>query len=262
MKNARMTDAILRFAVLFATVAFIRDFIPSGLAQHTSPEASPAAAATPPVLKGFPFTNESLAYTVEWPSGLSLGEGHLSATSDQGNWNFELTLDASLAGFAVKDTYTSSASSELCFTSLSKDSVHGSKKTKETVTFDKQNAVATRHSNYGGDTGGTTKIQVMDCAHDALTYLFYARRELGQGRVPPAQEIIFGALYNASLVYAGAETIDVNGKHILTDKMVCHIKGPASDFLFDAYFDRDPARTPVSIRVPLPVGKLSLEIVR
>jgi hypothetical protein len=254
-----MINPFLRFAVLFATVAFFQDLIPSGFAQHTSTEA-PAAAA--PVLKGFPFTNESLAYTVEWPSGLSLGEGHLSATSDQGNWNFELTLDAGLAGFDVKDTYTSSATSELCFTSLSKDSVHGPKKTKETVTFDRQSAAATRHSNYGGDTGGTTRMQVNNCTHDALTYLFYTRRELGQGRVPPAQEIIFGALYHASQSYAGAETIVVHGKSILTDKMVCHIKGPASDFQFDAYFDRDPARTPVSIRVPLPVGKISLEIVR
>ena len=87
MTNPRMINPFLRFAVLFATVAFFQDLIPSGFAQHTSTEA-PAAAA--PVLKGFPFTNESLAYTVEWPSGLSLGEGHLSATSDQGNWNFEL----------------------------------------------------------------------------------------------------------------------------------------------------------------------------
>lgn len=253
-----MKDAVLRFAVLFAAVAFIRDFIPSGFAQHKSPQAAPA----PPVLKGFPFTNEALAYTVEWPSGLSLGDAHLISTSDQGNWNFELTLDASLAGFDVKDTYTSNATTELCFNSLSKDSAHGSKKTKETVTFDKQDTSATRHSNYGGDTGGTTKMQVNSCTRDALTYLFYTRRELGQGRVPPPQEIIFGAMYHASLAYAGAETIVVHGKSILTDKMVCHIKGPASDFLFDAYFDRDPARTPVSIRVPLPVGKLSLEIVR
>ena len=54
----------------------------------------------------------------------------------------------------------------------------------------------------------------------------------------------------------------VGDKQSLTDKIVCHIKGPASDIQFDAYFDRDPARTPLSIRVPLAVGKFSLEIVR
>ena len=85
----------------------------------------------------------------------------------------------------------------------------------------------------------------------------------GQGRVPEAQKISFsGAKYNASLQYAGAETIVVGNKSTLTDKMVCQIKGPASDVQFDAYFDRDAARTPVSIRVPLPLGKFSLELVR
>jgi len=105
-------------------------------------------------------------------------------------------------------------------------------------------------------------MAVPGCVRDALTFLFYARREMGQGRVPVAQEIIFGAIYNGSFEYTGAETIPVGGKPTVTDKVVCHITGPASDITFDAYFDRDPARTPVSIRVPLPVGKFSLELVR
>ncbi len=228
----------------------------TGSAQSASGQTSPAK---PTALTGFPFTNESLTYTVNWPSGLNLGEAHLSATGTSTGWHFELSLDASVPGFAVKDTYGSTASAELCSETFSKDLSHGSRKNNEKVTIDKETSTATRTPANGV---GSSKITVPDCIHDALTFLFYARRELGQGRVPPAQEIIFGATYNASLQYAGAETIQVGEKHVLTDKVVCHIKGPASDVQFDAYFDRDAARTPLSVRVPLPIGKFSLEIVR
>jgi hypothetical protein len=159
----------------------------------------------------------------------------------------------------VKDSYRSTASADLCSETFSKDLTHGARKGNETVTIDKATSTATRTPANGV---GSSKITVPDCVHDALTFLFYARRELGQGRVPVAQEVIFGAAYNASLQYAGAETIQVGEKHVLTDKVVCHIKGPASDVQFDAYFDRDAARTPLSVRVPLPIGKFSLEIVR
>jgi hypothetical protein len=223
--------------------------------QPAQPQTGPAK----PDLTGFPFTNESLSYTVNWPTGLSLGEAHLSATGIVKGWHFELGLDASVPGFAVKDIYQANASPDLCSELFIKDFVHGSRKNSETVTIDQAKATATRTPGSGA---GASKMTVPACVRDALTFLYYARRELGQGRVPEAQDIIFGAMYNASLQYAGAETILVGDKRTLTDKIVCHIKGPASDIQFDAYFDRDAARTPVSIRVPLPLGKFSLEIVR
>jgi hypothetical protein len=224
-------------------------------AQTASGQSGPAK----PVLTGFPFTNESLSYTVNWPSGLTLGDAHLSATGTSTGWRFELSLDAGMSAFAVKDTYSSTASAELCSETFSKDLLHGARKGSETVTIDKATSTATRTPANGV---GSSTIPVPDCIHDALTFLFYARRELGQGRVPTPQEVIFGATYNASLQYAGPETIQVGEKHVLTDKVVCHIKGPASDVQFEAYFDRDAARTPLSVRVPLPIGKFSLEIVR
>ena len=240
-----------RYAALFGATMCIL-----ALCLRPSPaQTSPAK----PALAGFPFTNESLSYTVNWPSGLSLGEAHLSATGTSTGWKFELALDASIPGFAVRDTYKSTSTADLCSESFNKDVVHGNRKNLESVTIDRTASTATRTPSNGV---GSSKVTVPDCIHDALTFLFYARRELGQGRVPTAQEIIFGAIYNGSFQYAGAETIQVGDKHVVADKVVCHIKGPASDVQFDAYFDRDAARTPLSVRVPLPVGKFSLEIVR
>jgi Protein of unknown function (DUF3108) len=252
----------MRLAVLCAIVALGLDFpaaLQLGAQTRITQAASGQSSPSKPVLAGFPFTNESLSYTVNWPSGLTLGDAHLSATGTSTGWRFELSLDAGFSAFAVKDTYRSTASADLCSETFSKDLSHGSRKGNETVTIDKAASTATRTPANGL---GSSTTPVPDCIHDALTFLFYARRELGQGRVPTAQEVIFGATYNASLQYAGAETIQVGEKRVLTDKVVCHIRGQASDIQFDAYFDRDAARTPLSVRVPLPIGKFSLEIVR
>lgn len=229
--------------------------IQTGLAQ---PGAA-RAIAEKPVLKGFPFTNESLIYNVNWPSGLSLGEAHMSATADSTGWRFELGMEAGIPGFTVKDSYRSTASLDLCGQTFTKDLAHGNRKTIEKVTIDQATSMATRTPEKGP---GESKVSVPGCIRDALTFLYYARRELGQGRVPQAQEIIFGAIYNGIFEYAGAETIKSGNKSVVSDKIICHIKGPASDIQFDAYFDRDPARTPLSVRVPLPLGKFSLELVR
>jgi hypothetical protein len=241
-----MIRVIFRLAVLCGIVALVivaliqaqTKSAQTGVAQNGPGQSSPAK---PAALTGFPFTNESLTYTVNWPSGLTLGDAHLAASGISTGWRFELSLDAGIPGFAVKDAYRSTASAELCSETFSKDLTHGARKGSETVTIDKATSTATRTPANGV---GSSKITVPDCIHDALTFLFYARRELGQGRVPAPQEVIFGAAYNASLQYAGAETIQVGEKHVLTDKVVCHIKGPASDVQFDAYFDRDAARTP------------------
>ncbi len=100
---------------------------------------------------------------------------------------------------------------------------------------------------------------------DALTFVYYARRELGQGRVPAPEKLVFGAMYDTSLSYAGAETmVTVNEKRVLTDKIGGSTsKGPGSDVQFRKRISigtRRVHRWPIP--VPLPIGKFSLELVR
>ena len=116
--------------------------VPAKVAQTASAQSGPAK----PALTGFPFTNESLTYTVNWPSGLTLGEAHLSATGISTGWRFELSLDASVPGFAVKDTYRSTASAELCSETFSKDLSHGSRKSGEKVTDRQGNVDGDAHA--------------------------------------------------------------------------------------------------------------------
>ncbi len=217
------------------------------------------AAAAPPTLTGFPFTDENLTYSIAWPTGASLGNVHLKAAKAASTWRFELAIDASIPGFDVKDTYLSHANADFCSADFSKEFVHGPRKGGEKETIDRSHASVTRVTTNGG---GKSEFSVPDCTKDALTLLFYARREMGQGRVPPAQQILFGGIYESSLQYVGPETVQIGGKPALTDKIVCDLKGPSSSLRFELYFARDAARTPLLVTVPLALGKFSMELVR
>jgi hypothetical protein len=54
----------------------------------------------------------------------------------------------------------------------------------------------------------------------------------------------------------------VAGKPKTTDRLEVSVKGPASEFKVEVYYDRDAARTPLLIKIPVPIGTVSLELVR
>jgi hypothetical protein len=213
---------------------------------------------------GFPFSDEALSYRINWPSGLSLGEGRMTAVHNQASkgaaegWQFELSLDAAVPGLKVSDHYRASASADFCSSNLVKEATHGERKTNERTVFDLHRHVAERST----EGGGKSEIQINNCAYDALTFFYFTRRELSQGRVPPAEGVFFGARYQVRLEYTGPQSISVNGKKTEADRMVAHLKGPASDVTVELFFARDPARTPLLIRAPFSMGTFAMELVR
>jgi hypothetical protein len=210
--------------------------------------------------QGFPFTNESLKYTINYTSGLSLGEANFNAThSSSHGWEFEASVNAAVPGFSILDNLRSSASDDLCSTQFTRDLSNGSKKTREKTTFDDKTGKAHRVTTMPTD-GGETTFTIPSCARDALAYVYYGRRELGQGRVPHMQDVFFGGPYSAKMDYAGAQNIVVKGKSTVTDHVVISVKGPKSDFSFEVFYARDAARTPVEIRIPAPAGTLTAEL--
>jgi hypothetical protein len=210
--------------------------------------------------QGFPFTNESLKYTINYTSGLSLGDANFNAThSSSHGWEFEASVNAAVPGFAILDGLRASATDELCSTQFTRDLSNGSKKTREKTTFDDKTGKGHRVTTMPAD-GGETTFTIPSCARDALTYVYYGRRELGQGRVPHTQDVFFGGPYSAKMDYAGAQNILVKGKSTVTDHLVISVKGPKSDFSFEVFYARDAARTPVEIRIPAPAGTLTAEL--
>jgi hypothetical protein len=209
---------------------------------------------------GFPFTDEDLNYSINWPGGASLGEAHLHARHSGASWKFELSLDAGVPGFAIKDSYHSETVPDYCSTSFERSTSHGSRVVGERETIDRDRAIATRQTL--SKDGGKSDIPVPACVRDALAYLFYARTELGQGRVPAAQDILFGGLYRIQVAYTGAPMITVNQKQVQSDQVTCTFKGKAADYTFDMYFARDAARTPLLVTAPFAMGKFSMELIR
>jgi hypothetical protein len=207
----------------------------------------------------FPASAESLRYSINWASGLSLGEATLRADKGKEAWDFEVTMDASIPGFALRDRYHSGATLDLCSLQLEKSFTHGARKADEKITFDQQNHTASRETQNGG---GKSEVSIPSCAKDALTFMQFARSELAQGRLAPQQQVIFGAVYNVRIEYTGAQKIKVGDQAVDADRILATIKGPTTDLTVEMFFARDAVRTPLLARIPLALGTFTVELIR
>ena len=205
----------------------------------------------------FPLAAESLHYSINWPSGLSLGEASLTSSAAAGDKprKLDASLNASLPGFVLKDQYSATATQALCSLTLSKESEHGAKKSKEMEMF-LQDKVT--RETVGG---GKSTLSVQSCARDGLTFLEFVRHELAQGRMAPAQQVVFGALYQVRLEFQGTQTVRLGDARLEADRLQVSLKGPSSDYTFEVYFAKDAARTPVYARLPLPLGAFTVELI-
>ncbi len=218
-------------------------------------------AVVPASAEGFPFTDETLNYSLNFSTGFSIGKAHMIAAT-RPDPRMELQLFAGRLASRLTPSSTVStlfADSDLCSLRFERSSEHGKRKAHEVTWFDRTRSVAVRATK---DAGGLTEIPVGLCPHDALTFLYYLRRELGQGRMPPNDVVLAGAQYHVSMVYVGEKSIVLNKQQVVADQINFAVKGPASDVHLEIVFARDAARTPLVIRCPLTVGNFSLELVR
>jgi len=210
---------------------------------------------------GFPFTDETLRYSLNWQSGASLGEATMAAHRTAAGWNLDVTLNAGVPGFTLSDQLRSMVDAGLCSLEFERDLTHGGRHTDDKTDFDQRAGTATRATQLPAG-GGRTDFGIPSCARDVVAFAYYARVELGQGRVPPPQQVYFGSAYSVSLVYGGAQNVTSGGKSVATDRVQVAVKGPKADFHCDIFFARDAARTPLEIRIPLPLGTFRLDLVR
>ena len=221
---------------------------------------------TPALLLGAPETTaptpfqsgEVLHYDVVWPSGLTLGEGKFSAQAETGGWAFEVEIKASLPNFEIQEQHRARADGGLCSLELHKDAVRGQKKAKETVIFD-QSAGRAKRETYGG--GGVSEFDIFPCARDGLTFLYFLRQDLARGRIPPPDDLNFGAQYAVTVTYAETRRIQAAGKSWEADRILIDIAGPGSSHSFEVFFSKDAARKPLVVRVPFELGTFSLRLV-
>jgi hypothetical protein len=203
---------------------------------------------------------ENLRYNVNWPSGLSLGEGSMRTRRlEDGSREYSLVLDAAIPGVPIRDEYTARATQAMCSVEFEKKSVHGPRKASEKSAFDAGRNVMVRTTSAGG---GKSEVPIAPCAKDALTFLHFLRREIGRGNLPSPQTTYFGAAYQIRVTYMGAQQVTVDGARVEADRIAAAVKGPASENSFEIFLGRDQARTPVLIKVPFALGTFSMELVR
>ncbi len=224
--------------------------------DSAAPKPAPATAP-PPFLNG----GEALTFAMKWPGGASLGEAHLLASKSAKGWQFDLSMNASIPGFTLTDHYHSRTRADFCSLELEKQTTHGARRTHERTVFDYDQGSATRTTLVEG--GGHTDISIDGCARDGLDFVYYAREQLAEGHgVPPQQDVYFGAAYSVRMTFAGVQDVSAGGKHYQADHCILNVSGPASEYQLDVFFERNPARTPLLIKAPLPIGTLTMELER
>jgi hypothetical protein len=201
--------------------------------------------------------NETLHYSVNWPTGVSLGEALLSASGSPAHMHFAFDLDASAPAFPVSDRFRSDASGGFCSSEFEKSISQGSKKADDKETFDSATGTVTRGS-------GSAQAEMLSnpCGKDALTFLYFLRQELSHGRIPQQATVFFGAPYEVRLNSAGTESIKIGNASVDADRITATATGPSSSISFEMLFLKDQARTLAVVRVPLALGKFSMELVK
>jgi hypothetical protein len=129
----------------------------------------------------------SLAYTVNYPSGLSLGEARLISHKANDRWYFEMVLDG-VPGFAVSDRFRSTAGLDSARWSSSAKPFTAREIPREDH-FRLQEA-----SPCAPPRGGKTEVKIGACAYDALALVYHVRRELGQARRRHRKHLFGGAI--------------------------------------------------------------------
>ncbi|HTP88190.1 MAG TPA: DUF3108 domain-containing protein [Bryobacteraceae bacterium] len=211
-------------------------------------------------------------YTINWPSGLNLGEATLTLTKTvaaegkPAELRSELTIDASIPGFGVTDRYTARASADYCSAQFDKKLRHGARHADEQLTFDQEHMTVTRETltaeHEHGEDLGKSDASAPACAKDALTFLAFLRHDLAEGRLPQQQPVFFGAAYDVKVDFRGTETLKVGETSMQADHVDVTLKGPASDISLVIFFAKDAGRTPVVFRVPLALGTFSMELAK
>ncbi|HYZ84373.1 MAG TPA: DUF3108 domain-containing protein [Bryobacteraceae bacterium] len=221
------------------------------LSQGTVTDTKPGVSTAGP-------PTETLRYSVNWPSGLSLGEATLSSSASEAVYTLSFALDASIPGLVIQERASAKATPNYCSLELQKSFVRGNRKANETTTFDLEARKVTRKTK----DGGSSEVSTSQCARDAITYLYFLRRELAAGRLPLDQKVYYGHGYDVHVQFAGVQKVPLESELVEAERVLLTIKGASSENTAEILFAKDPKRTPLIIRVPFVLGKFSMELQR
>ena len=208
----------------------------------------------------FPFpAHEELDYSIAWPSGLAVGTAELRARHSDPGWRFEMRIRASVPKIDIDHAFVSRTNELLCSLDFEKHIRHGTKRAHETLRFG--GGTLHRTNLDANDRAAPGTVPIADCARDALATVFSLRRDLADGRIPPPEEIYFGAAYRLQLEYEQTRWLAWDSDRRLADEIRIDVRGPDSHHVFSAFFGRDTARTPLLFVVESEDGPFTIKLV-
>ncbi len=213
--------------------------------------AQEVASAFPPFQQG-----ETLRYRLQWPSGITLGEATLRVSPAGKELRLELTVEAGLPQYTLRDTFSAVASlDDLCSIQFHQKIAEGERQREESIEFDP----ATRQATH---TRGnqTTTMAVPQCARDPLTFLYYFRRELAAGRRVASGAVQLGTSIAVQIAPGVPEPVRVSGQTKPADHYVVTYSGTRGSKTFHLWLSPDAARAPVRIRAPFPLAEFAAEL--
>lgn len=203
--------------------------------------------------------DERLHYSITWPSGLSVGKAELRARDLDPGWRLEMTLRASLPQIEIDDAFVARTDATLCSEEFEKHVRHGERRAHESLRFQDRELERTNLEAPYGEAPGRSVTD--ECARDALAYLYFLRRDLARGRIPPPGTVYFGAGYRVRLEFVRSRWLTVDAERLYVDEIRVVVRGPASRHTFSVFFGRDPARTPLLVRASFEEGPFSMKLV-
>ncbi|MBI3894572.1 MAG: DUF3108 domain-containing protein [Acidobacteria bacterium] len=215
----------------------------------------PVARAAPsfsPLTSG-----ERLTYRLLWPSGLNLGEAILEASPSATETHFQMTVEISLPQYVLRHSSSSVAAGEgLCSLQFREDVDDGTKKWwEETIEFDQVAHEAHRTRN-----GQTTTDSIPECAQDPITFLYYFRSRLAEGKPSDSGTLYRGGSFTVRVRAAGSETVPFRGQQRPTEKFVVTYPSQNQEMTFELWLSTDAERLPLRMRVPSPLAVFTAEL--
>ena len=235
------------------TISRACGFILGCLAACAGPYAAAQQASSPfpPLQQG-----ETLRYRLQWPSGLTLGEATLRAIPSGKEVRLELTVEAGLPQYTLRDTFSAVATQEdLCSLQFRQEISEGARQRVETIEFDLSARQATHTRG-----NQTTTMAVPPCPRDPLTFLYYVRREAAAGRPVTSGAVQLKNGVAVQIVPGDQESVSVSGQAKQAEHYVVTYTGPGSARTFHLWLSPDAARAPVRIQAPFSLAVFTAEL--
>jgi hypothetical protein len=197
-------------------------------------------------------------YKLLWPSGLTLGEAVLEASTAGNEVRLSATVDAALPQRNVSYVFSSVATGELCSLRFRQRIQEGRRSWEETFEFDQQ-----KHEVRRSGPGQSSAVSVPPCARDPLALLYHFRQQLAlqpaSGTVPPGT-FHLGADFSVRYDTGKPETVPLGTKAWQGDRFVVTYSGLNGRNSFEVWIRPDLSRAPVAVRMQFPLATFAAEL--